>query len=55
MNAPQEMQIGDMVSQLPEGSKIVTVNGEQIYETPDNIYLREESDNGVTQYKVVGK
>lgn len=55
MAAPQEMQIGDTISQLPEGSKIVTINGEQVYETPDNFYLREENNNGVTQYEVVGK
>lgn len=51
----QPLQIGDTVSQLPEGSKIVTINGQQVYETPDNIYLREENNNGVVQYQVVGK
>lgn len=51
----QPLQIGDTVSQLPEGSKIVTINGEQVYETPDNIYLRQENNNGVVQYQVVGK
>lgn len=55
MTAPESMQIGDTISQLPEGSKIVTINGERVYETPDNIYLREENNNGVVQYKVVGK
>ncbi|MEO8820220.1 MAG: DUF6515 family protein [Ginsengibacter sp.] len=50
-----DIQIGDELSQLPEGSKIVTVNGQQVYETPDNVYLQEESNNGVVQYKVVGK
>ncbi|MGN6247809.1 MAG: DUF6515 family protein [Ginsengibacter sp.] len=49
------LQIGDMVSQLPEGSKIVTINGEQIYETPDNVYLKEENVNGQVEYQVVGK
>lgn len=49
------MQIGDVLSELPEGSKIVTINGEQVYETPDNFYLREENNNGTTQYEVVGK
>ena len=51
----QPLQIGDTVSQLPEGSKIVTINGEQVYETPDNIYLRQENNNGVVLYQVVGK
>ena len=55
MTAPESMQIGDIVTQLPQDSKIVTVNGEQLYQTPDNIYLREESNNGIVQYRVVGK
>ena len=53
--APESLQVGDIVTQLPEDSKIVTVNGEQLYQTPDNIYLREESNNGIVQYRVVGK
>ena len=55
ITAPESMQVGDIVTQLPENSKIVTVNGEQLYQTPDNIYLREESNNGIVQYRVVGK
>ena len=55
LNTTLPLQIGDIISQLPEGSKIVTINGEQVYETPDNIYLQEQSDNGVKQYKVIGK
>ncbi len=47
--------MGDIVTQLPQDSKIVTVNGQQLYETPDNIYLQEENNNGIVQYKVVGK
>ena len=49
------LQIGDVLNQLPEGSKIVIINGEKIYVTPDGTYLREESVNGVVQYKVTGK
>ena len=49
------LQEGDIISQLPEGSKIVTINGAQLYETPDNIYLQQQSNNGVVGYKVVGK
>ncbi len=53
--APASLQMGDIITQLPQDSKIVTVNGQQLYETPDNIYLREENNNGIVQYKVVGK
>jgi hypothetical protein len=52
--APSGLQIGDKLTQLPEGSKIVTINGQQMYETPDNVYLQQETINGVVQYKVVG-
>jgi len=40
---------------LPEGSKVVTINGEKLYVTPDETYLQQEINNGVVQYKVVGK
>ncbi|MDP4284504.1 MAG: DUF6515 family protein [Bacteroidota bacterium] len=50
------LQVGDIVNQLPEGSKIVTINGEKMYATPDNTYLKEiVGDGGVVQYSVVGK
>jgi len=26
-----------------------------LYETPDNVYLRQKNNNGVVQYEVVGK
>lgn len=53
-NSP--LQEGDILNQLPQGSKSVTINGDKVYVTPDNTYLREESDDqGVTQYRVVGK
>ncbi|HSQ45270.1 MAG TPA: DUF6515 family protein [Ginsengibacter sp.] len=53
--SPSSLQIGDTISQLPEGSKVVTINGEKMYVSPDNTYLKEETDGGVVQYKVVGK
>jgi hypothetical protein len=49
------LQIGDVVNQLPEGSKVVTINGEKTYLTPDGTYLKEESVNGNVQYEVIGK
>jgi hypothetical protein len=53
---PASLQMGDVVSQLPEGSKVVTINGEKMYVTPDNTYLKENSgDSGTVQYEVVGK
>ena len=52
---PGSLEIGDTINQLPEGSKVVTVNGQQLYETPDSVYLQEESVDGSVDYKVVGK
>jgi len=49
------LQLGDIVTQLPEGSRTVTINGEKMYVSPDDTYLKEETDGGVVQYKVVGK
>ncbi|HEY5393476.1 MAG TPA: DUF6515 family protein [Hanamia sp.] len=55
--APQDdgTQIGDILNSLPDNSKIVTVNGQELYETPDNIYLQKLENDGNVQYKVVGK
>lgn len=46
---------GDIIHQLPEGSKIVTLDGEKLYVTPDDIYLKEEVNGNQVEYKVVGK
>lgn len=52
-NAP--LNPGDYLSQLPDGSKVVTINGEKLYVTPDDTYLKEEVSGNAVQYKVVGK
>jgi len=49
------LQMGDEVSELPDGSKAVVINGEQLYVTPDNVYLKEINEKGVTKYTVIGK
>jgi hypothetical protein len=49
------LQIGDVTNQLPQGSKLVTINGEQLYVTPDKMFLKDISEGGSAQYKVVGK
>ena len=47
-------QLGDVVAQLPEGSKTVTVNGEELFKTPDGTYLKQQFDGRVVTYKAVG-
>jgi hypothetical protein len=54
-NAPQVPQVGDEITVLPENSKQVTINGDVLYVTPDNLYLKAETVNNKTIYKVVGK
>ncbi len=54
-SSSSSMQIGDTMAQLPDGSKLVNINGEQLYQTPDNVYLKGQLNNGVVQFTVVGK
>lgn len=51
----QAPQIGDEITTLPENSRQVTINGELLYVTPDNLYLKAQTNNNTTTYKVVGK
>ncbi len=52
---PASLEIGDILNQLPEGTKTATINGEKVYVTPDGNYLEEENIDGVLKYKVIGK
>ncbi|MEO8764603.1 MAG: DUF6515 family protein [Ginsengibacter sp.] len=51
---PASLQMGDIVTQLPEGSRVVTINGEKLYVAPDDTYLKEDAEGGAVKYKVVG-
>jgi hypothetical protein len=54
-NAPPAPQIGDIVSQLPQGSHKININGQVMYMSPDGIYYQSFADqNGNTEYKIVG-
>ncbi|MGZ3881411.1 MAG: DUF6515 family protein [Flavisolibacter sp.] len=48
-------QVGDEITALPENSKQVTINGDVLYVTPDNLYLKAQTINTTTTYKVVGR
>lgn len=48
------LKIGDLLDTLPDNSKIVTINGEQMYVTPENSYLKEETVDGRIKYRVIG-
>ncbi len=46
---------GDILDRLPEQCKTITVNGQALYVSPDNIYYQKKTDSKGTYYKVVGK
>ena len=51
--APRAPQVGDVVNQLPEGCRKVTLSGKKYYVSPDDVYYEEhlDRDNNAT-YKV---
>jgi hypothetical protein len=52
---PQMPKVGDIVDQLPQDCRTVTLNGKKFYVSPDDIYYEETVDNGGnTTYKVAG-
>jgi hypothetical protein len=53
--APAPPQIGDVVPQLPQGSRKLNINGQVMYMSPDGAYYQAFTDqNGNTEYKIVG-
>ena len=51
---PQDLHVGDVLPNLPDGCKEVTINGEHLYVSPDNIYFRAQSNGSEISYQVVG-
>ncbi|GAA4092086.1 DUF6515 family protein [Mucilaginibacter panaciglaebae] len=49
----QVPHVGDIIDQLPENARRVTLNGKKYYVTAEDIYLEETKDaSGVTVYRV---
>ncbi|MBC7721690.1 MAG: hypothetical protein H7068_06660 [Pedobacter sp.] len=46
---------GDIVDKLPEQCRTVTLNGQTLYVSPNNIYYQQIIDGNRISYKVVGK
>lgn len=46
-------QIGDVIDELPENSRKITINGEKMYEAPDGVHLREQTDSSGKKVYVV--
>jgi hypothetical protein len=53
-SSQQPARVGDILPALPENSRQVTINGQTLYVSPDNLYLKQRTDGGVTSYEVVG-
>ena len=53
-NPPPAPQVGDIVNQLPDGSRKVTLNGKKYYVAPDGIYYEEFKDaHDFKAYRIV--
>jgi hypothetical protein len=46
---------GQIISTLPEGSKVITIKGEQFYQAPDGTIFSQQNTEGQVEYQVVGK
>jgi len=61
-NAPQNVQsdgsgpqVGDLVAELPRGTRRMTIDGKKLYVSPDDVYYQETRDNNNQKaYKIVG-
>ncbi len=48
-------QIGDIINQLPEGCREVTIKNEKYFVSPDDVYYEEIVDGNNITYRVIGK
>jgi len=54
-NGSADLQIGDIVQSLPQDSRGVTVNGQRLFVSPDDVYYKKTRDNNnQVAYKIVG-
>lgn len=51
----KEYQIGDIVDQIPDGSREVTIKNEKYLVSPDDVYYEEVMDGNNVRYRVIGK
>jgi hypothetical protein len=47
--------IGDIITELPEGSREVTIKNEKYFVSPDDVYYEEIVDGTNITYRVIGK
>jgi|GEM_PF-424254 len=51
---PSDLHVGDIIPELPEGSHPVTINGESLFVSPDNMYFKQLVTGNEVSYQVVG-
>jgi len=54
-NPVDSHQIGDIIDQLPEGCREVTIKDEKYFVSPDDVYYEEVINGDKTGYRVIGK
>ena len=47
--------VGDIINQLPEGCREVTIKNEKYFVSPDDVYYEEVVDGNNITYRVIGK
>jgi hypothetical protein len=47
-------KVGDVVNAIPSDSRKVTINGEQLFVSPDGVYYQEDNSGSSRIFKVVG-
>ena len=48
------LHVGDIIPVLPEGCREVTIDGKQLYLSPDNTYFKAIDNKGDISYQIVG-
>ena len=54
VTSDQPLQLGDIITTLPENSRQVTIDGQTLFVSPDNFYFKQRVVDGATSYEVVG-
>jgi len=54
ITSDQPLQLGDIITTLPQNSRQVTIDGQTLFVSPDNIYFKQRILDGATSYEVVG-
>jgi hypothetical protein len=50
----EEVRLGTLVTSLPSGCKVVIINNEKYYVSPDHVYYQEVIENNQLFYKITG-